>query len=121
VTAWALRLAALWLALIWSADVLAHGTTTALVRIELLDNRLQYALSIALPEIPIESVALLTSAAGGDRLAAERIAEYAKKTVTVELGNSRCRMGRLRIGGAGANDPCRDRDRLYMRLSAWPP
>jgi len=92
------------LALLWPAVALAHATTTALVRIELTDNRLHYALSVVLPEIPNRSAELLTSAVNGDRPAAERIAEYARQTLSVELGGARCRMGRVRIGGAGAND-----------------
>jgi hypothetical protein len=92
------------LALFWPAVALAHATTTALVRIELTDNRLHYALSIVLPEIPNRSAELLTSAVNGDRPAAERIAEYARQALSVELGSARCRMGRVRIGGAGAND-----------------
>ena len=92
------------LALLWPAVALAHATTTALVRVELTDNRLHYALSVVLPEIPNRSAELLTSAVNGDRPAAERIAEYARQTLSVELGGARCRMGRVRIGGAGAND-----------------
>jgi len=76
----------------------AHATTTAIVRIELTDNRLHYALSVVLPEIPNRSAELLTSAVNGDRPAAERIAEYARQTLSVELGSARCRMGRVRIG-----------------------
>jgi hydrogenase/urease accessory protein HupE len=100
------RVSRTWLALtlLWPAVALAHATTTALVRIELTDNRLHYALSIVLPEIPNRSAELLTSAVNGDRPAAERIAEYARQTLSVELGSARCRMGRVRIGGAGAND-----------------
>jgi hydrogenase/urease accessory protein HupE len=92
------------LALLWPAVALAHATTTALVRVELTDNRLHYALSVVLPEIPNRSAELLTAAVNGDRPAAERIAEYARQTLSVELGSARCRMGRVRIGGAGAND-----------------
>jgi hypothetical protein len=92
------------LALLWPAVALAHATTTALVRIEVINNRLHYALSIVLPEIPNRSVELLTSAVNGNRPAADRIAEYARQTLSVELGGARCRMGRVRIGGAGAND-----------------
>ena len=92
------------LALLWPVVALAHATTTALVRVELTDNRLHYALSVVLPEIPNRSAELLTSAVNGDRPAAERIAEYARQTLSVELGRARCRMGRVRIGGAGAND-----------------
>lgn len=92
------------LALLWPAVALGHATTTALVRIELTDNRLHYALSIVLPEIPNRSAELLTSVINGDRPAADRIAEYARQTLSVELGSARCRMGRMRIGGAGAND-----------------
>jgi hydrogenase/urease accessory protein HupE len=92
------------LALLWPAVALAHATTTALVRVEMTDNRLHYALSVVLPEIPNRSAELLTAAVNGDRPAAERIAEYARQTLSVELGGARCRMGRVRIGGAGAND-----------------
>jgi hydrogenase/urease accessory protein HupE len=92
------------LGLLWPAIALAHATITALVRIELVDNRLQYALSVVLPEIPNRSAELLTSAVNGDRAAAERIAEYARQTLSVALGSVRCRMGRVRIGSAGAND-----------------
>jgi hypothetical protein len=92
------------LALLWPAVALAHATTTALVRIELTEHRLHYALSVVLPEIPSRSAELLKSAVNGDRLAADRIAEYARQTLSVELGSARCRMGRVRIGGAGAND-----------------
>jgi hypothetical protein len=104
VTARFLRWMGLSLALLWPAVALAHATTTALVRIELIDNRLRYALSVILPEMPIRSAELLTSAVNGDRPAADRIAEYARQTLSVELGNARCRIGRVRIGGAGAND-----------------
>ena len=92
------------LALLWPAVVIAHATTTALARIELTDNRLRYALSIVLPEIPIGSAQGLMAAANGDRAAAERIAAHARQTLSVELGGARCRMGAVRIGGAGAND-----------------
>jgi hypothetical protein len=92
------------LVLLWPAVVLAHATTTALARIELADNGLRYALSIVLPEIPMSSAQGLTSAANGDRAAAERIAEYARQAISIELGNARCRMGAVRIGGAGATD-----------------
>jgi hypothetical protein len=99
-----LRSMALLLTLLWPAAVLAHATTTALARIELVDSKLRYALSIVLPEIPIGSAQGLMAAANGDRAAAERIAGYARQTLSVELGGARCRMGAVRIGGAGAND-----------------
>jgi hydrogenase/urease accessory protein HupE len=92
------------LVLLWPPVVLAHATTTALLRLELVDNKLRYALSIVLPEIPIGSVEGLKSAANGDRAAAERIAGYARQTLSIELGGVRCRMGAVRIGGAGATD-----------------
>ncbi len=92
------------LVLLWPAVVLAHATTTALARIELVDNKLRYALSIVLPEIPHESADGIKSAANGDRAAAERIAASARQALFVELGGARCRTGAVRIGGAGAND-----------------
>jgi hydrogenase/urease accessory protein HupE len=92
------------LVLLWPAVVLAHATTTALLRVELVDNKLRYALSIVLPEIPIGSAEGLKSAANGDRAAAERIAGYARQTLSIELAGARCRMGAVRIGGAGATD-----------------
>jgi hypothetical protein len=104
VTLRTLRWTGLALVLLWPAVVLAHATTTALARIELVDNRLRYALSIVLPEIPVESAERIKSAANGDRAAAERIAASTRQTLSVELGGTRCRMGAVRIGGAGAND-----------------
>jgi len=104
VTGRTLRWIGLALVLLWPAVVLAHATTTALARIELVDNKLRYALSIVLPEIPAGSTQGLLAAANGDRAAAERIAGYARQTLSVELGGARCRMGAVRIGGAGAND-----------------
>lgn len=103
-TARSLRWIGFALALLWPAVVLAHATTTALARIELVDNKLRYALSIGLPEVPVESAERLKAAANGDRAAAERIAGHARQTLSVELGGARCRMGAVRIGGAGAND-----------------
>jgi hydrogenase/urease accessory protein HupE len=99
-----MRWAALWLALIGSNDALAHITTTGLVRIEFAGDRLRYVLSVALPELPAASAAILTAAANGDRLAAETTAEKARRSVTVDLAGVRCRAGRVRIGGAGANE-----------------
>ena len=66
-----MRRAVLWLALIGSADVVAHVTTTGLVRIEFAGNRLHYVPSVALPELPAASAAILRgcqrrSAGGGD-------------------------------------------------------
>jgi hydrogenase/urease accessory protein HupE len=104
VTARILRWMGLSLVLLWPAVVLAHATTTSLLRVELVDNKLRYALSIVLPEIPIGSAEQLKSAASGDRAAAERIAGYARQTLSIELGGARCRMGAVRIGGAGATD-----------------
>src|SRR4029450_11726826 len=104
VTARILRWMGLSLVLLWPAVVLGHATTTALLRVELVDNKLRYALSIVLPEIPIGSAEELKSAANGDRAAAERIAGYARQTLSIELGGGRCRMGAVRIGGAGATD-----------------
>lgn len=92
------------LALLWPATALAHVTTTALARIELVDNKLRYSLSIVLPEIPAESAERIKSAANGDRAAAERIAASVREMLSVELGGGRCRTGAVRIGGAGAND-----------------
>jgi hypothetical protein len=104
VTTRMLRWMTLALALLWPGIALAHAVTTAIIRVELVDNRLHYALSVVFPEIPIGSVELLTSAINGDHSAAERIAAHARQTLSVELGNARCRIGRVRIGGAGAND-----------------
>ena len=99
-----MRWTALWLVLIGSADALAHATTTGLVRIEFAADRAHYVLSVALPELPAQSAAILTAAANGDRVAAETVAEAARGSVTVDLAGSRCRTGRVRIGGAGANE-----------------
>ena len=96
--------AVLWLALIGSADAGAHVTTTGLVRIEFAGNRLRYVLSVALPELPAASAAILTAAANGDRPAAETTAEEARRSVTVALAGAPCRSGRVRIGGVGANE-----------------
>ncbi|WP_074127638.1 HupE/UreJ family protein [Bradyrhizobium sp. NAS96.2] len=98
------RWIAFWLAIACCADVSAHVTTTGLVRIELSGDRLSYALSVALPEIPQASASMLNAAANGDRSAAEAVAEAARRSVTVDLGGARCRAGRVRIGGAGANE-----------------
>ena len=90
--------------LLWPAAVLAHATTTALLRVELIGNKLHYELSIVLPEIPVGSADALKAAANGDRAAAEKIAGYARETLSIELGGGRCRRGAVRIGGAGATD-----------------
>lgn len=92
------------LALIGSGGVLAHVTTTGLLRIEFTGSRMLYALSIVLPELPAASAATLTAAANGDRAAAEMAAEAARRSVTVDLDGGRCRTGRVRIGGAGSNE-----------------
>ena len=99
-----MRWAALWLALTGCGDALAHVTTTGLLRIEVAGGRVLYALSVALPELPAASAAIMTAAANGDRTAAETTAEVARRSVTVDLAGVRCRTGRVRIGGAGANE-----------------
>jgi hypothetical protein len=104
VTTRLMRWVALWLALIGFGDALAHVTTTGLVRIEVAGSRVLYALSVALPELPARSATILTAAANGDRAMAETTAEAARSSVTVDLAGSRCRPGRVRIGGAGANE-----------------
>jgi HupE/UreJ protein len=96
--------AALWLALMGCGDALAHVTTTGLLRIEVVEGRVLYALSVALPELPPGSASILIAAANGDRAAAEMIAEAARRSVAVNLAGVRCRTGRVRIGGAGANE-----------------
>src|ERR1700682_3549402 len=65
-------------------------------------DRVLYALSVALPELPPASASILTAAVNGDRAAAEKIAEAARRSVTVNLAGVRCRTGRVRIGGGGA-------------------
>lgn len=85
-------------------DVRAHVTTTGLVRIQLSGDRVSYALSVALPEIPQLSAFILNAAANGDRSAAESVAKTARASVTIDLAGTRCRPGRVRIGGAGTND-----------------
>ena len=97
---WAL----LWLVLIGCCSALAHVTTTGLLRIEFAGGRMLYALSLALPELPAASAAILTAAANADRGAAEVAAEAARRSVTVDLDGGRCRTGRVRIGGAGTNE-----------------
>jgi hypothetical protein len=104
VTTRLMRWAALWLALIGCGGALAHVTTTGLLRIEVAGGRVLYALSVALPELPAASASILIAAANGDRAAAETIAEAARRSVTVDLAGVRCRTGRVRIGGAGANE-----------------
>jgi len=94
----------LWLALLCWTEVSAHVTTTGLVHVELSGDRLAYALSVALPEIPSASSSLLAAAANGDRGAAEAVAEQARSSVVVNLAGTYCRPGRVRIGGAGANE-----------------
>jgi len=98
------RWAVLWLVLAGGGGALAHVTTTGLLRIEFAGSRVLYALSVALPELPGVSAALLTAAAGGDRGAAEAAAAEARRSVTIDLDGSHCRAGRVRIGGAGANE-----------------
>lgn len=92
------------LALLCCAKLLAHATTTGLVRIDLTGDRLAYALSVALPEIPNSSALLLTAAANGDRAAAETVADQARRSVKIDLGGALCKAGRVRIAGGGAND-----------------
>jgi hypothetical protein len=104
VTTRLIRWAALWLTLVGCGDALAHVTTTGLLRIEFAGGRVLYALSVALPELPAAAAALLTAAANGDRAAAETIAEQARRSVTIDLAGGRCRTGRVRIGGGGANE-----------------
>ena len=94
----------LWLTLIGCCSALAHVTTTGLLRIEFTGGRILYALSLALPELPAASAAILTAAANADRGAAEVVAEAARRSVTVDLDGRRCRAGRVRIGGAGTNE-----------------
>lgn len=95
---------AFWLAFAQCTDVWAHATTTGLVRIELSGDRVSYALSVALPEIPRASAFVLSAAANGDRSAAERVADAARGSVTIDLAGTRCRAGRVRIGGGGTNE-----------------
>lgn len=97
---WAL----LWLALTGCCDALAHVTTTGLLRIEFTGERLLYALSLNLPELPAASAEILTAAANANRGAAEQVAEAARRSVTVDLNGGRCRAGRVRIGGGGTNE-----------------
>lgn len=92
------------LVLLCATKLLAHATTTGLVRVDLTGDRLSYALSVALPEIPNSSALLLTAAANGDRAAAETVAEQARRSVKVDLGGTPCKAGRVRIAGGGAND-----------------
>lgn len=103
-TARFVRWAALWLAFVGCGDAFAHVTTTGLLRIEIAGGRTLYALSVALPELPAASAAMLSAAANGDNAAAQTIAEEARKSVTVSLAGDRCRTGRVRIGGGGANE-----------------
>ncbi|WMT71287.1 HupE/UreJ family protein [Bradyrhizobium sp. Ash2021] len=103
-TARLMRWAALWLALNGCGDAVAHVTTTGLLRIEFAGDRILYALSVALPELPAASAAILTAAANGDRAAAETVAEAARRSVMIDVAGGRCRTGRVRIGGAGANE-----------------
>ncbi|MGY3610127.1 MULTISPECIES: HupE/UreJ family protein [unclassified Bradyrhizobium] len=74
------------------------------MRIEQSGDRLSYSLSIALPEIPQASASIVRAAASGDRPAAEAVAEAARRSVTIDLSGTPCRAGRVRIGGAGANE-----------------
>jgi hypothetical protein len=103
VTTRLIRWAALCLTLV-GGDALAHVTTTGLLRIEFAGGRVLYALSVALPELPAAAAALLTAAVNGDRAAAETIAEQARRSVTIDLAGGRCRTGRVRVGGGGANE-----------------
>jgi hypothetical protein len=92
------------LALFTCTALFAHATTTGLVRIDLSGDRLSYAVSVALPEIPNQSALLLTAAANGDRSAAETVAGQARRSLRIDLDGTPCKPGRVRIGGAGANE-----------------
>jgi hydrogenase/urease accessory protein HupE len=96
--------AAFWLTLACCGEAAAHVTTTALVRIEIAGDRMVYALSVALPEIPQAAASLLKAATDGDRAAAEAVAEAARRSVMADLAGMPCRAGRVRIGGGGANE-----------------
>src|SRR2546421_7542052 len=85
-----MRWAALWLALFGCADALAHVTTTGLLRIEVAEGRVLYALSVALPELPAASAAMLSAVANGNRTSAERVAGTARQTPKIDLAYIRC-------------------------------
>src|SRR4051794_3160271 len=104
VTARLMQWAPLWLALFGCADAVAHVTTTGLLRIEVAEGRVLYALSVALPELPASSAAMLSVAANGNRTSAESVAEAARKSIKIDLANIGCRTGRVRIGGGGFNE-----------------
>ena len=114
--------AVLWLALIGCGDALAHVTTTGLLRIEFTGGRMLYALSVALPELPAASAAILTAAANGDRAAAETAAEVARRSVTVDLDGAPLSDGTGTHWRRRHQRDARDcRDRLHLRRFAWSP
>src|SRR2546423_14997607 len=100
VTARLMQWAPFWLALFGCADALAHVTTTGLLRIEVAEGRVLYALSVALPELPADSAAMLSAAANGNRPSAQGVAEAARKSIKINLANIRCRTGRVGPGGS---------------------
>jgi hydrogenase/urease accessory protein HupE len=109
-----------WLPMIWFGAILAplaawaHATTTGLAQITVDDDRIRYALSLALPELPAAAVATVEAASRGEREAAESLAQQVVRSVSFELGGEKCRPGRVRILAPG---PDASRARLEFELT----
>src|SRR5437764_2076981 len=82
----------------------AHVVATGLAVVTLDGPEVDYQLTVIPAELAEPAAQTLLDAAAGDRQAAERSAEFIRAAVTVRVGGSPCRPGRIAIQGTGSGD-----------------
>lgn len=84
------------------ARAVAHVTATGLAIVSLEDREIDYRLTVVPSELPGTAAQLLTRAMAGSRPDAERLAEAARRAVTIRIDGIACRAGRFAVQDAGA-------------------
>lgn len=84
---------------LWPLAAGAHVTATGLAVVTVDDQEVSYRLTVVPSELPAPAEGMLYRAGSGDRDAAERLAEAARRAVLLQVDGAPCRPGRLAIRG----------------------
>jgi len=79
----------------------AHVAATGLAIVTVDGSTVTYRLNVVPAELPEPAAQLLIQAMGGNRVQAERLAEAARRAVTLRVDGRSCRPGRIAVQGGG--------------------
>lgn len=95
---------AMCLALLLGGPAAAHVTATGLATVTVDGDRIEYRLTVVLPDLPVPPAERLYNASRGDRAAADEVAVWLRQHVTITAEDETCRPGRITVQGSAVGD-----------------